>query len=75
MWHTFLKKLIIKKVLIFRFIQAFMILSVDIQLIKHTNLLAMFTNFRQKELMILSHFIKKKLLNSTRNLRLLKMLV
>lgn len=38
----------------------FIILNVDILLIKRTNLLTMFTNFTKKELMILSHFINTK---------------
>ena len=69
----FLKKTVNKKVLIFRFIQAFMIPNVVIPLINLTNLSAMFTNFRQKALMIPLHFTKKKLLNLTRNLMQLRM--
>lgn len=69
----FLKKQIIKKGLIFRFIPVFTILNVVILLIKLINLLATFTNFKKKVLTILSHFTKMKLRNSTRNLKLPRM--
>ena len=48
LWHIFLKKLTTKKVLIFRFIQAFTILNAGITAHKAYNLLVMFMSFRQR---------------------------
>lgn len=55
------KKLTTKKVLIFRFIQAFTILNAGILPTRLINLLVMFMSFRQRALTILSPYTKKKL--------------
>ena len=57
----FLKKTNNKKVLIFRFIQAFTILNAGILPTRLINLLVMFMSFRQRALTILSPSTKKKL--------------
>ena len=72
LWHIFLKKLTTKKVLIFRFIQAFTILNAGILPTRLINLLVMFMSFRQRALTILSPSTKKKLSDWTRKQMLQK---